>query len=149
MLLLWQGTLVATWCLKSIFANKYFVRVADASCAYVKGTVAETVKPPIVVTSATDAITPVFAHPKNSDGGNVERDHPCDDNQTLNPSGPEYIPSTTDTTLYLKASRTVLLQTAVAEVYNLTDQTKRRSVRIVMDSGSQQSYLTTKVKQDL
>ena len=44
---------------------------------------------------------------------------------TLNPSAPEYIPSTTDTTLYLEASRTVLLQTAAAEVYNPTDQTKR------------------------
>ena len=43
----------------------------------------------------------------------------------------------------------VLLQTAVAEVYNPNDQTQRTSIRIVMDSGSQQSYLTTKVKQDL
>ena len=68
---------------------------------------------------------------------------------TLNLSAPEYIPSTTDTTLYLEASRMVLLQTAVAEVYHPTNQTKRRSIRIAMDSGSQRSYLTTKVKQDL
>lgn len=68
---------------------------------------------------------------------------------TLNPSAPEYILSTTNTTLYLEANRTVLLQTAVAEVYNPIDQTQRRSIRIVMDSGSQRSYLMTKVKQDL
>ena len=68
---------------------------------------------------------------------------------TLNPSAPEYIPSTTNTTLYLEANRTVLLQTAVAEVYNPIDKTQRRSIRIVMDSGNQRSYLTTKVKQDL
>lgn len=68
---------------------------------------------------------------------------------TLNLSTPEFTPSTANTTLYLDASRTVLLQTAVAEVYNLNDQTQRWSIRIIMDSGSQRSYLTTKVKQDL
>ena len=68
---------------------------------------------------------------------------------TLNPSAPEFNPSTANTTLYLEASRTVLLQTAVAEVYNPNDQTQRRSIRIIMDSGSQRSYLTAKVKQDL
>ena len=55
--------LIAMWCLKSGLANKYFVRVTDASRAYVKVTLAVTVEQPIVVTSAMDAITPVFAHP--------------------------------------------------------------------------------------
>ena len=49
-----------------MLASKYFVKVADASCAYAKGTTAETVEPLIVVTSAMDAITPVFAPPRQT-----------------------------------------------------------------------------------
>lgn len=46
---------------------------------------------------------------------------PVNTTNTLNPSAPEFNPSTANTTLYLEASKTVLLQTAVSEVYNPTD----------------------------
>ena len=46
-----------------MLASKYSVRVADATHAYGRATLAATAEPLIVVTSAMDATTPVFAHP--------------------------------------------------------------------------------------
>ena len=43
-----KDQLIAMWCLKSMLVNKYFVRVADASRAYARVILVETVEPPIV-----------------------------------------------------------------------------------------------------
>ena len=74
---------------------------------------------------------------------------PLETTSSLNPSAPEFTPSATGTTLYFETTKTVLLQTAVAGVYNPTDHSQRRRIRVVLDSGSQRSYLTERMKQDL
>ena len=93
------------------------------------------VAPLIVVTSTTNAIAPVFDKLLRVETSS--KITPVVTTNTLNPSAPEYMRSTTDTTLYLEASRTLQLLTAVAKVYNPTDLTWEQSIEIVMDSGSQ------------
>ena len=67
----------------------------------------------------------------------------------INPSAPEFKPGTLNTSLYLGASRTVLLQSAVIEVCNPVHHMYRRKIRVVLDSGSQRSYLTERMQKDL
>ena len=52
---------------------------------------------------------------------------------SLNPSAPEFNPNS----LYIDASQAVLLQTALAEVYNPANPSLQRRVRVVLDNGSQ------------
>ena len=66
---------------------------------------------------------------------------PMETTGSLNPSA-EFEPSTEGTSLYLDASKSIILQTAVAEVYNPTDSNQRRKVRVILDGGSQHSYLS-------
>ena len=63
----------------------------------------------------------------------------------VNSSGPTVQPPTT-LSLYAGSSKTVLLQTAVAEVVNPRDPSHTLKVGIVFDGRSQKSYLTQRVK---
>ena len=67
----------------------------------------------------------------------------------LNPQAPAFVSPPTSTSLYLACSRAVLLQTATAEVYNPTDSSSTQKLRIILDNGSQRSYLTDRVKNSL
>ena len=53
------------------------------------------------------------------------------------------------TTLWINSSRTVLLQTAQAQAFNPVFPHQSQKVRIVLDSGSQRSYVTKQVAKDL
>ena len=74
---------------------------------------------------------------------------PMETTSSLNPSAPEFEPSTEGTSLYLDASKSIILQTAVAEVYNPTDCNQRRKVRVILDCGSQHTYLSEQARRDL
>ena len=65
----------------------------------------------------------------------------------INPSGPTVQPPTT-LSLYADSNKTVLLQTAVAEVTNPRDPSYILKVKIVFDR-KQKSYLTQRVKDSL
>ena len=59
-------------------------------------------------------------------------------------------PATTDTTgLYVQASRGVLLQTARAIVFNPHQPDRSIEVRVILDSGSQRSYITEQTRRSL
>ena len=68
---------------------------------------------------------------------------------SLNPSAPEFNPSTPKSSLYVDTSQAVLLQTALAEVCNPSNPSFMRRVRIVLDNGSQRSYLTQWIREKL
>ena len=76
---------------------------------------------------------------------NVDQPHALGSSQTpLNPDAATFtnMPPTT-TALHVSANKTVFLQTAQADLCNpLTPQLTMR-VRVVLDSGSQRSYITT------
>ena len=65
----------------------------------------------------------------------------------INSGGPTVQPTTLS--LYADSNKTVLLQTAVAEVANPRDPSYTLKVEIVFDGGSQKSYLTQRVKDSL
>ena len=50
------------------------------------------------------------------------------------------------TGLYIQASRGVLLQTAQAIVFNPHQPDHSLEVRVILDSGSQRSYITEQLK---
>ena len=68
---------------------------------------------------------------------------------TLNPSAPTFPPPATSTSLCAASDKVILLQTALANVSSPHDRNHVLRVRIVMDSGSQRSYLTQRVKDRL
>ena len=74
---------------------------------------------------------------------------PTTTHSTLNPSAPEFTPPFTSTSLCASANRVILLQTALAEISNPRDPARVLKARIVMDSGSQKSYVTKRVKNRL
>ena len=63
---------------------------------------------------------------------------------TLNPTAPTFTSPPTSTSMYVAASTTVLLQTALCKAYNPTNTSKTLQLRLILDSGSQRSYLTEK-----
>ena len=67
----------------------------------------------------------------------------------LNPQAPAFISPPTSTSLYLACSRAVLLQTAMAEVYNPIDSSSTQKLRVILDNGSQRYYLTNRMKNSL
>ena len=67
----------------------------------------------------------------------------------LNPQAPAFISPPTSTSLYLACSRAVLLQTAMAEVYNPIDSSSTQKLRVILDNESQRPYLTNRVKNSL
>ena len=68
---------------------------------------------------------------------------------TLNPGAPTFASTPTSTASYVDTHQTVLLQTALVEVRNPLHPSRRLKLRIVMDNGSQRSYLTQRVKEVL
>ena len=69
----------------------------------------------------------------------------------LKPSAPEYTPtkhSSHASTLCVNVGKPILLQTASAVVFNPCDSTSSK-LRIMMDSGSQRSYLTQRARDTL
>ena len=67
----------------------------------------------------------------------------------FNPSAPEFTPTERSSTLCVNVNKPVLLQTASAIVSNPHDSSASTRLRIVMDSGSQRSYLTKKARETL
>ena len=67
---------------------------------------------------------------------------------TLNPEAPSYNPPSSST-LCTHSDKHVLLQTAQVTAFNPDNPSKRRRVRIVMDTGSQQSYVVDRVRNQL
>lgn len=68
---------------------------------------------------------------------------------SLNPSAPEFNPTSSKLSLYIDTSQAVLLQTALAEIYNPANLSVVRRVRIILDNGSQRSYLTQRIRDEL
>ena len=67
--------------------------------------------------------------------------------QRLDPEAPTFVaPPAASTTMYVNASKTVLLQTARASVYNPQDPQLSLRIRAVLDAGSQRSYITRNVR---
>ena len=67
----------------------------------------------------------------------------------LNPTAPAFPVPHSSTTLFMGSSKAVLLQTAVTEVYNPNNPASTLKLRLILDSGSQRSYLTERVKHTL
>ena len=67
----------------------------------------------------------------------------------LNPEAPAFTTTPTSATLYVGSDKAILLQTALAEVSNPLQPSRALKIRIVLDSGSQRSYLTQRVKEAL
>ena len=74
---------------------------------------------------------------------------PTATSSTLNPSASAFISPPTSTSLYANSNKTVLLQTALAKISNPRNSTLVLNAKIVLDSGSQKSYLTQRVKDGL
>ena len=78
----------------------------------------------------------------------TEKDH-VKPKLILNPDAPAFKDSSKATSLWVSFSHTVLLQTAQALSFNPKLPQLSRQVQIVFDSGSQHSYVTEQVKEDL
>ncbi len=65
----------------------------------------------------------------------------------LNPGAPPYTPTTTTATLCSGQQKSVLLQTARSVLQNPKRPRRLAEVRLLLDSGSQKSYLTERAKQ--
>lgn len=66
---------------------------------------------------------------------------------TLNPEATTFATAPpTSTSLYVSANKSVFLQTAQAEIYNPFDPQLFMTVRVILDSGSQRSYVNHKVR---
>ena len=68
---------------------------------------------------------------------------------TLDPSAPVFTSPPTSTSLYVDSSKAILLQTALVEVHNPLNPSLTSKVRVIMDNGSQRSYVTQRVKESL
>lgn len=78
----------------------------------------------------------------------VTSPNPMTTHSTLNPTATSFTPPTS-TSFCASSNKVVLLQTAVAEISDPRDPCRVLNARIVMDCGSQKSYLTQRVKQIL
>ena len=67
----------------------------------------------------------------------------------LNPQAPAYTPTPPTTSLWVRTDRAILLQTAKAVAFNPSDPHVTQLVRIVLDTGSQRSYITDGVRKNL
>ena len=68
---------------------------------------------------------------------------------TLDPTAPVFTSPPTSTSLYVDSSMAILLQTALVEAHDPQNPSKRVKLRVIMDSGSQRSYVTQRVKDTL
>ena len=67
----------------------------------------------------------------------------------LNPQAVSYTPTESTPTLWVNTDQAVLLQTAKAVAFNPNDPGISMTVRIVLDTGSQRSYITDDARQRL
>ena len=69
----------------------------------------------------------------------------------LDPCAQPFTPAshTSSASLYSGTNQSVLLQTAIATVFNPEDPTVQLKVRVILDCGSQLSYITNRVKEAL
>lgn len=65
----------------------------------------------------------------------------------MDPTAPAFHPPTTS--LWINCNQGVLLQTAQAMVFNPDDPQHSKRVRVVLDTGSQQSYITERLQAEL
>lgn len=65
----------------------------------------------------------------------------------LNPSAPVFQP--TSQTLYVGTAKPVLLQTTTARTYNPSDHGRSKKLHIIMDGGSQRSYISMSAREAL
>ena len=70
-------------------------------------------------------------------------------NAGLNPQAPVYAPTPPTTSLWVRGDQAILLQTAKVAAFNPSDPRAFQLVRIVLDTGSQRSYITNSVKEKL
>jgi hypothetical protein len=68
---------------------------------------------------------------------------------TLNPEAPPYVSSPTTNVLCSTSAKSVLLQTARAVAYNPRIPDSRLELRILLDGGSQRSYMTERARKVL
>lgn len=75
--------------------------------------------------------------------------NPMTTGSILNPTAPVFTTPPTSTSLYVNSSQTVLLQTALVQAHNPSNPSVEVGLRVILDSGSQRSYVTRRVKDAL
>lgn len=82
---------------------------------------------------------------KNDTSGNTDSSVSTGHSATrdLNAETPAFRPSQSTSSCYVGGSETVFLQIAKASVFNLDQPDKRLNLHILLDSGSQCSYMTS------
>ena len=91
---------------------------------------------------------PTPKEPTSASPSTDKRNHSLLVHPGLNPEALAYSPIT-HTSLWVNSGRTILLQTACTQVANPRRPHLSKQVRIVFDSGSQRSYITEKLRDDL
>ena len=99
-----------------------------------------------VPTAPTSGVPPVTS---SSTTNQQRADSTAGHNSALNPQAPAYAPTPTTTSLWVRTDRSILLQTAKATAFNPSSPGMSQSVRVVLDTGSQRSYVTNSVKEKL
>lgn len=86
----------------------------------------------------------------SSDTQTIQSDPPAAFRSKLNAGAPAFqTQEHRSTSLWVNSSRSILLQTAQALVFNPSSPHLSQQVRIVLDSGSQRSYVTKRVAREL
>lgn len=67
----------------------------------------------------------------------------------LNPEAPMYKPPTSTSNLWIYSGKSVLLQTAQVTAFNPDYPSRTARIRIVLDTGSQRSYITDSMRERL
>ena len=118
--------------------------------------------PPVgstTTTTSSTGLSNVSNQPPQSNATRLSRTSQVPPNQSntdtlsqvpLNPDAATYTaPTPTSTSLYVSGNESVYLQTALAEVYNPRDPGLVVKVRLILDSGSQRSYVSNEIKEVL
>ena len=86
--------------------------------------------------------------PSSTPTSGVQHGDPAQKSSCLNLEAQPFTPPTT-TSLYIDSSKAVLLQTPRAFVYNPSTRQGALRVRLLLVTGSQSSFITTRVKHEL
>ena len=162
--------MTATASLTSTPESSCFAGVEDVSHAWGEAIWVEIADQPLAVAVVENGITPAYAKVHLRQNQGVVAHHsliachpnhtqtpaslpsstvPTTTHATLNPSAPAFTPPSSSASLCAGSNKVVFLQTALAEISNPRDPSRVLNARIVMDGGSQKSYLTQRVKQFL
>ena len=82
------------------------------------------------------------------DTGGEQQPHSTTQPASMNPAAPTFRPPAS-LTLWTCANQAVLLQTAQAVVFNPDNPQRSKRVRIILDLGSQRSYVTEELRREL